>query len=93
MAAHILTVIDQLIDTDHQPKQVSHGLDYAKWGDNLDIVHFNDFTDLLSDPKCTAEHIRIMAKALRPIYFARWQEIGEPETAEAWQRNEWGGRV
>lgn len=85
MAAHIRTFLHQAIDLHAAGKmdvrQVElhvHGLEFARLGDQL------DFEDWEALHNCTPDEFAAKAAVLLPKYEAKWNEVGQPATWEAW---------
>lgn len=83
MAAHVLTVINQIIEREKEmpAHTLINGMSYAKWGDNLHHEDWRKLYNRLQAGKSSKE----WAKDVWEKYRREWVALGKPETAEEWQ--------
>lgn len=88
MAAHIKTVLEQTQSKDFPIKidVFKHGMSYALFGDNL---HQEDWYQLYYHVNDDAALVAT-GHDLYPKYVAIWKILGEPATAEEWQKRYYG---
>lgn len=81
MAAHICTALREFADTTIPTFRIKEVLDYGAFGGQLD---FDDWQAMHEAADKNILEVNNLAAALLPKYEKRWQEIGEPNTYEAW---------
>jgi hypothetical protein len=89
MAAHVLAFLKEVAEGKSTAEQVLHALSYAPLGDNMDWDDWQDF--YRAEP--SMQKFQKMANDLLDKYTKMWHDLGEPNTAEAWQRAKFPGKA
>lgn len=87
MAAHILTVLHEMIDYPGHWTSLQHGLGYALFGDNLD---YDDWRALHAACDIDQESVINTCNQLLPKYEQIWNVLDQPKNAEEWQSQLYG---
>lgn len=96
MAAHILSVMDELLDGRLTVSQFRHGMSYAQFGDTLeqddwqllDLLSLDEYTRQSGNPYLIdGEIIFISAvRKLSSVYRGMHNKLGKPSDAAEWIR-------
>ena len=87
MSAHILTALRGIAKSakgESTARQFRHALSFAPLGDNL------EYLDWLALDKLPDSGLLEAAIKLIPYYTGMWDALGQPCTAEEWQKRKYG---
>lgn len=92
MAAHILTVLNQMIESPEQAApHMNIWLEFAPCADQLAFSDYADISLIVSEAPTLShlvEDIQKWAKRVQPRYYEAWRNAGQPETVEDWFAHE-----
>lgn len=86
MAAHILTVLNEMLQYPDHWVYLQDGLGYAQFGDNLDYQDWRELNDACDAGK---DEVIATCEKILPKYQKIWELLDKPANAEDWLDRRW----